>query len=62
MSRLYSFRVLFPALGLFTAALATEEPQLAKRWRYLQQNLQVTKSMRKLEDKVGQSVPTIQHK
>ena len=48
MTRLISIAAFFLAFA-FTASAWTEEPPLSRRWLYLQQNLQVTENVPKLE-------------
>lgn len=49
MNQLSFIRALVMALGLAWAPSSAEEPQLARRWLYLQQNLQVTENVPKVE-------------
>lgn len=49
MTRLPCIAAFFLALGLAAASGLAEEPQLARRWLYLQQNLQVTDNAPKLD-------------
>jgi hypothetical protein len=49
MKRHSTLSMLLLALGLFPTPSPAEEPQLSRRWLYLQQNLQVTENVPKLE-------------